>query len=94
MSHNIWPREIELDCSWTICVDIINHTKELGNILDVLLVFVTVACDTQSCIKKHSNIDEDIIMHKLPKVGAVRTAWINALLRGRKQQFKKVYILS
>ena len=55
-------------------MDIINHTKELGNILDVLLVFVTVACDTQSCVKKHSNIDEDIIMHKLPKVGAVRTA--------------------
>ena len=30
--------------------------------------------------KKHINVDEDIIMHKLRKDGAVRAAWINALL--------------
>ena len=35
-------------------------------------------------IKKHSNVDGDII-HKLPKGGAVRTAWIKAMLRDRKQ---------
>ena len=35
--------------------------------------------------KKHSNIDGDIIMHKLPKDGAVKTAWINTILTGRKQ---------
>ena len=29
--------------------------------------------------KKHSNVDEDIIVHKLPKDGAVRAAWINAI---------------
>ena len=27
----------------------------------------------------------DIITHKLPKDGAVRGAWINAMLKGRKQ---------
>ena len=27
--------------------------------------------------KKHSNVDGDIIMHKLPKDGAVKAAWIN-----------------
>ena len=35
--------------------------------------------------KKHSNVDGDIIMHKLPKDGAIRVAWINAVLKGRKQ---------
>ena len=34
--------------------------------------------------KKHSN-DGDIIMHKWQKVGAVRTAWIKAILKNRKQ---------
>ena len=34
--------------------------------------------------KKHSNVDGDIIMHKLPKDEAVRAAWINAILKGRK----------
>ena len=49
--HNIWPREVKLDCIWTIPLDIINYTKELGNILDVLLIYVTMICNTQSCIK-------------------------------------------
>ena len=49
--HNIWCREIELDCIWTILLDIINYTEEWGKILDVLLVYVTMTCDTQSCIK-------------------------------------------
>ena len=34
---------------------------------------------------KHSNVDGDIIMHKLPKDGAVKAAWINAILKDRKQ---------
>ena len=59
-------------------LDIINYTKEWGNILDVFLVFVTITCYTQSCIKKHSIVDGDIIMHKLPKDGTVRNARINA----------------
>ena len=37
--------------------------------------------------KKHSNVDRPIIMHKLTKHGAVRVAWINAILKGRKQVF-------
>ena len=80
----IWPREIKLDCIWTTLLDIINYTKEWGNILDVLLVYVTITCNTQSCIKKYSNVDGDI-MHKLPKDGAVRTASINAMLRDTQQ---------
>ena len=34
--------------------------------------------------KKHSNVDGEIIMHKLPKDGAVKAAWINTILKGRK----------
>ena len=33
--------------------------------------------------KKHSNVDGDIITHKLPKDSVVRAAWINAILKGR-----------
>ena len=35
--------------------------------------------------KKHSNEDGYIIMHKLPKDSAVRAAWINTILKDRKQ---------
>ena len=35
--------------------------------------------------KKLSNVDGGIIMHKLPKDGAVKATWINAILKGRKQ---------
>ena len=35
--------------------------------------------------KKHSNVDGDIIMHKLPKDGAVKAAWTSAIIKGRKQ---------
>ena len=35
--------------------------------------------------KKCSNADGDIIMHKLPKNGAVKAAWISTILKGRKQ---------
>ena len=35
--------------------------------------------------KKHSHVDGDIIMHKLPNDGAVRADWINAILKDRKQ---------
>ena len=31
------------------------------------------------------NVDGDIIMHKIPKDGAVKAAWINTILKGRKQ---------
>ena len=30
-------------------------------------------------------MDEDIIMHKLPKDGAVKATWIITILKGRKQ---------
>ena len=39
--------------------------------------------------KKHSNVDGDIIMHKLPKDGAVKVAWINTILKDRKQKVFK-----
>ena len=42
-------------------------------------------CDTQSCIKKHNNEDGNIIMHKLPKDGAVRTTAIEVMLVDKKQ---------
>ena len=35
--------------------------------------------------KKHGNVDGDITMHKLPKDGAARAAWIKAILKGRRQ---------
>ena len=35
--------------------------------------------------KKHSNVDGDIITHKLSKDGAVRAVWTNATLKDRKQ---------
>ena len=35
--------------------------------------------------KKHSNVNGDIIMHKFPKHGTVKAAWINTILKGRKQ---------
>ena len=61
-----------------------NYTKEWGNILDVLLTYATMTCNTQSCIKS-SNVDGDFIMYKLPKDGAVKAAGINTTLKGRKQ---------
>ena len=43
----------------------------MGNILDVLLVYVTMTCNKYPELhKKHSNVDGDIIMHKLSKDGA------------------------
>ena len=49
---------------------------------------VTGICDNDmqypEIHKKHSNLDGDIIMHKLPEDGAVKAAWINAILKGRK----------
>ena len=35
--------------------------------------------------KKHSSVNVDAIMHKLQKDGAVKAAWINTRLKGRKQ---------
>ena len=88
--------EIELGCIWTIwtiLLDIINYTKEWENILDVLLVYVTMTCNTQCCIKKYSIVNEYIIMHKLPKDGAIREARICAIFKGRKQVVQEsIYI--
>ena len=39
--------------------------------------------------KKCSNVDGDIVMHNLPKDGAVKAAWINTILKGRKQLIQK-----
>ena len=41
--------------------------------------------------KKHSNVDRDIIMHKLKKDKAVKAAWINAILKGRKQEIQESF---
>ena len=49
------------------------------------MLFVTMKCDTHSCIKKHTNVDVNIILYKLPKDGAVRTVQINTVLKGTKQ---------
>ena len=35
--------------------------------------------------KKHSDMGRDIIMHKLPKDGTVKAAWINTILKGRRK---------
>ena len=43
--------------------------------------------------KKHNNVDGDIIMHKLPKDGAVKGSWINTMLKGRKQLIKVFLLL-
>ena len=39
----------------------------------------------RAAYKKHSNVDGDIIMHKLTKDGAVKAAWTSAIMKGRKQ---------
>ena len=41
--------------------------------------------------KKHSNVDGDIIMHKLPKYGVVKAAWINTKLKSRKQLIQESF---
>ena len=55
----------------------------MGNILDMLLAYVIMRCNTQSCIKSYCGCS--IIMHKLPKDEAVKDAWIKTILKGRKQ---------
>ena len=40
--------------------------------------------------KKHSNMDGDTIMHKLPKDKAVNAAWINTKLKGGKQLIQEI----
>ena len=39
--------------------------------------------------KKRNNVDGDIIMHKLPKDGAVKAALINTILQSTKQLIQK-----
>ena len=43
--------------------------------------------------KNHSTVDEDIIIHKLPKDGAVKAAWINRKLKSREQLIQEIFIL-
>ena len=43
--------------------------------------------------KNHSNVDGDIIIHKLPKDGAVKAAWINRKLKSREQLIQEIFIL-
>ena len=40
--------------------------------------------------KKHSNVDGDIMIHKLPKDEAVKFSWINTRLKCRKQQIQEI----
>ena len=39
--------------------------------------------------KKYSNVDGDIIIHKLSKDVAAKAAWINTILKGRKQSIQE-----
>ena len=39
----------------------------------------------QELLKKCTNVDGDIIMHKLPKNEAVKAAWINTIFEERQQ---------
>ena len=39
--------------------------------------------------KKHSNVDGDIVRYKLPKDGAVKVAWVNTILKGRKHSIQE-----
>ena len=43
--------------------------------------------------KNHSNVDGDIIIHKLPKDGVVKAAWINTKLKSREQLIQEIFIL-
>ena len=79
----MWPREIELDCTWTILLNIIKlkNGKHSRCVIGI--------CDNENQYpelhKKYSNVDVDTIMNKLTKYGAVRAAWINAILKDLKQ---------
>ena len=56
--------------------------------------YVTDICDNdmqyQELHKKHSNVDCVITMHKLPKDGAVKAAWISIILKVRKQLIQEI----
>ena len=72
-------------------MDIINCTKKWEKSVDVL-VYVAMGC-----LENHGNgnLNRDIIMHKLAKNGAVRTAWIKAMLRDINSNSKKyLYFLN
>ena len=56
----------------------------MGKHSRLLLVYMTMTCDNPELHKKYGKVDGNIIMHKLPKHGAVKAAWINAILNGRK----------
>ena len=43
----------------------------------------------QALYRKHSNVDGDIIMHKLLKDGTVKATWINTILKGRNQSIQE-----
>ena len=58
------------------------HSRCVFGICDNDFWYVMITCNTHSCIK--STVLGDTIMHKLPKDGAVRAAWIKAILKDRK----------
>ena len=47
------------------------HSRCVVDICDIDISYIITEIH-----KKHSNVDRDIIMHKLPKDGAVKAAWI------------------
>ena len=53
-------------------LDIINYTKEWGNILDKSFDICDNDMQYPELHKRHSNVDGDFIIHKLPKDGAVQ----------------------
>ena len=63
----------------------------MGKHSRLLLVYMTMTCDNPELHKRYDKVDGNIIMHKLPKHGAVKAAWINAILNGRKQVIQKYF---
>ena len=58
-------------------------------------ISVTGICDNgmgyPELHKKHSNVDGYIIMYKSLNDGAVRAAWINTILKSRKQVIQESF---
>ena len=76
-------KKIELDCIWTILLDIINYTKQKD--FRCVIGICDIDMRYPELYKKHSNVDGDIIMHILRKDKAARVAWVNAMLNNVKQ---------
>ena len=46
----------------------------MGKHSRLLLVYMTMTCDNPELHKRYDKVDGNIIMHKLPKHGAVKAA--------------------